>query len=348
MDAFLRSIHWDHTLTNLVAETESNVSKLFQFGDEISSMITFQDFFLALEVGNSLSLDGYRLTIEDAYLANLGSIDETEETKLFWKVFHELKQDLKSISPIDRFTGEYIHQIARHATNDTSLNSYRSKQIWINGKTIDDADFIPAHPKDIEIAMEQLFSFISSTGKYPKSITIALAFAFFFLVLPFQTHNARISRYLFQLLIKYHFKSENFVFPFSLFLARDTKECNRQIMNIAQNDTITSFITYFLQLLKNSSDLSLSKLKELHTYQESLSRKLTSTKRGEIASDKLLHFLPTEPYISVKRAEDITGLAKPNANILVSKFSKSGILKLVGNSKRNRIFYVKGYYDIMT
>ncbi len=348
MDSFVKGIIWDHSLTNLVSETESALTKLFQYSELAKDMNSFQDFFLSIEVANSLSLDGLRLTVEDAYLANLGSIDMNDETKIFWNIYHNLKKDLKEIPKLEHFNGEHMKQFARHATGDTTLNAYRSKQIWINGKSIDDAEFIPANPKDIELAMEQFFSFISTIGKYPKSITISIAFAFFFLVLPFQAQNARISRYLLQLLIKYQWKSEHFIFPFSLFLARDTKECNRQIMNIALKDDISSFLIYFLNLIKSSAVLSLEKAKELQLFQNVLPNKVKSTKRGQIASDKLLHLLPSEPYISVKRVEEITGLAKPNANILVSKFSKTGIIKLVGNSKRNRIFYAKGYYDIMT
>jgi len=60
----------------------------------------------------------------------------------------------------------------------------------------------------------------------------------------------------------------------------------------------------------------------------------------------LLERLYNQPFITAKNVIEITKLAPPNANNLIKKFLKLGVLKEWGNRKRNRVFFYEEYLNL--
>ena len=63
----------------------------------------------------------------------------------------------------------------------------------------------------------------------------------------------------------------------------------------------------------------------------------------------LLQKLYKQPIINIAKAQEFTGLARNNANFLVAKFVKAGILKQTDKSKDyGRRFAYQRYLDLFT
>ena len=90
-----------------------------------------------------------------------------------------------------------------------------------------------------------------------------------------------------------------------------------------------------------------STARQIVNLREQHRQQIMEKRRGSAANGlTLLESLFWRPVISVQHASEVTGLAYPNANNLVSKFEELRLLREISGQKRNRRFAYEPYLQL--
>ena len=164
---------------------------------------------------------------------------------------------------------------------------------------------------------------------------------------PFLYGNGRIGR----LLITFYLNHKSVISKPTLYLSKYFKK-NRKyyydhLLNLSEEGDYVSWIKFFLEgvIITSKEAVELAReIKELREKDLSLIQTLgRSVKNGNL----LLNFLFEKPIISVKEAGSILKLTFPNAQVIINKLIEIGILSLLKDQKRNRLYVYREYLNIL-
>jgi Fic family protein len=149
-----------------------------------------------------------------------------------------------------------------------SRGKYKQVQNWIGGSTKHDARFVPAPPKKVKKAMEDLFDFLNNeTYDVPDLIKIGIAHYQFETIHPFDDGNGRVGRLLIPmyLLDKKILKYPLFI---SHFFAEQRRDYYDNLDRVRSSNDLTHWIKFFLVAIKSSAKRTINIINELDNYKK--------------------------------------------------------------------------------
>jgi Fic family protein len=216
------------------------------------------------------------------------------------------------------------------------------------GSTLRTARYVPPPVPEMLEALDNLEKFIyeENSGLSPL-IKIGLIHAQFETIHPFLDGNGRTGRLLITLLMcHYQLLSEPMLYLSYFFKLHRTEYYDR-LQAIREQGDWEGWLHFFLVGVKQVANEANDKTKRILDLRES-HRKLISQQLGRRAGKALeLHeYLLKNPFVNVKKAQDVTGQSYANANTLVKDLTEIGILQNLDERERDRVFVYKDYSSI--
>lgn len=226
---------------------------------------------------------------------------------------------------------------------------FRKSQNWVGpqGCSLAEATFIPPHVHEMKIALGDFETFLHLDSSLPPLIKIGLAHGQFETIHPFIDGNGRIGR----LLITFLLCREDILSRPLLYLSHYFKKHRAQyyerLQAIRDNGEWEEWILFFLQgvyeVSREATETARKILRMREEHREDIIKHFGSRSGNAV---KLLEHLYWHPIISIVFVRKLTGLAYGNANNLVGRFEKMGLLSEITGQKRNRKYSYKPYLEL--
>jgi Fic family protein len=244
-----------------------------------------------------------------------------------------------------------IHKIllkgARGGRRDPG--EFRESQNWIGpqGCSMTEATYVPPPVHEMKLALGDFETFLHLDSSLPPLIKIGLAHGQFETIHPFIDGNGRIGR----LLITFLLCREDILSQPLLYLSHHFKKQRAQyyekLQAIRDNGEWEEWLIFFLQgiyeVSREAAETARRILSMREKHREDIIKNFGSRSGNAV---KLLEHLYWSPIISIAFVRKLTDLAYGNANNLVGRFEKMGLLTEITGQKRNRKYSYKPYLEL--
>ncbi|MEA3305352.1 MAG: Fic family protein [Candidatus Omnitrophota bacterium] len=324
--------------------------------DGICEILPDIDFFIEMyikrEATSSSQIEGTQATFNDVLKEEANIKDNTisSDVKEILNYIDSINYGIEKLEtlPLSLRLIRKLHSVLLRDTRGgfKSPGEFRKSQNWVGGKTINEASYVPPPVDKLMPLLDNFEKFLHSDIQMPALLKTALMHSQFESIHPFLDGNGRTGR----LLINFFLYEKKILRKPLLYISSYFNK-NRQayyykLSAISKEDDMEGWVAFFLKGIIEISEDAVKLSREIHKLRE-IDRVKTSnlgktTKNALIVLDKLY----SHPIISSKNVKEITGLATPNANKLISKFINLNILEQAHGKKRNRIFSYKKYLDL--
>ena len=224
---------------------------------------------------------------------------------------------------------------------DSRPGQLRDSQIWIGppGSTFETAWFVPPAPGLAVDSMAALQRFLTDRNiAMPPSLKVAIAYYQLETIYPFVDGNGRVARMLLPLLFSQQPGVRASMLSFSAFFNRDRTQHFRQLQGVRERGEWASWFAYFLQAVRAAAADSLAVVAQVNEQRKRDEDSIAAAMGGASTRPamQLLEAMASRPLQSVSTVGAVTGRTFANANQLVGKLERLGILREITGRKRNR------------
>ncbi|MDB5067666.1 MAG: filamentation induced by cAMP protein Fic [Chloroflexi bacterium] len=225
----------------------------------------------------------------------------------------------------------------------------RTSQSWIGGNDHNPcgADFVPPPPEEVERLLHDLALFCNEET-LPPLVQAAVAHAQFETIHPFDDGNGRTGRALVQIVLRRRGLAPAFVPPVSVILARAR---DRYIEGLTRfrEDRIAEWLETFAVATRQAADLAVRYAGRVAELQDRWRQQLreTSNPRADAAAWAMIEILPAYPVVTVPVGVAATRRTKPAVTNGVAELERSGVLRRLTESARNRAWEAEGLLDLV-
>jgi Fic family protein len=217
---------------------------------------------------------------------------------------------------------------------------FRTVQNWISaeGQKIDDAVYVPPAPEVLLDALKNLEKFIQGPPEgMPSLVHCAVLHYQFEAIHPFLDGNGRIGRLLIPLfLCEQKIMPQPLLYP-SAYFEKNKSEYYERLLAVSQKSDWNGWIKFFMTAVYNQSDdatQNIQKLIELQKKYDIVLRKNKATHNAFLLKENLF----SNPYTTITNTAEYLGVSFVTAQNTIKILQKHGILRLLSEKKRNRVF----------
>lgn len=346
----------DEELTTLLVQATHSIGRL----SGLSTIIPDPDLFVYLYVRKeallSSQIEGTQCSLEDILnpdaepLSDDTSPKDIEEVSNYVKGMNDGLARLSDLPVSTRLIKE-IHAILMKGVRGAGKTpgEFRRSQNWIGrpGATLNNAEFVPPPPEDVDRLMSELEKFIHATDKIPPLIKVALIHAQFETIHPFLDGNGRLGRLLITFLLVHWKVLEKPLLYISYYFKAHRTEYYARLMDVRMHGDWEGWIKFFLRAVHESAEMGAESATEIH--------KLMTTDRARIQSEDVTpatllsydHFC-REPILTNPILVARLKSSKPTVQRALDHLLRLGIIAEVSGKKRRRRYAYQAYLSILT
>jgi len=223
---------------------------------------------------------------------------------------------------------------------------FRTIQNWIGtpGSTIATASYIPPPPGEVQPCLAKWEKFLHESD-LPPLVTIALAHYQFEAIHPFLDGNGRVGRLLIIL-----FLIERGILPTPLLYLSAFFEASRRdyyggLRGVSERGAWNDWVEYFLAGVARVSEDALNRAVRINELLAQWQKKVSGDSTNTPL--RVVELLGANPFITAKGASEKLSIAFTTAQRAIQRLQRIGILKLVGDAKRDRVFCAQTLLDIL-
>ncbi len=342
---------------NVLSDLEKATSSLGRL-DGLAEMLPDLDFFIFMYVRKEATLssqvEGTKATMVDALRAEVdlkqGLPDDVDDILRYIEALNLGMARLTELPLSIRLIRE-AHERLLSPGSRTESHAYpgqlRTTQNWVGGATPDRARFVPPPPDQVPEALSQIERFIHLADAMPNLIRAGLAHAQFETVHPFVDGNGRTGR----LLVTFMLCEKNLIRRPILYLSEFFKR-HREIYFDRLHDyhdkgNVNEWLEFFLSGVQSVAEEGAETIRRINDLWNRDIPRVAGFGKNQETALKVIHHLFKSPIVTVRRIQEITGLARNNANRLVDKFVDAGILVQMDETvEYGRTFVYRDYLAI--
>ena len=214
-------------------------------------------------------------------------------------------------------------------SNTKRIGEYRNWQVFIGreGTTIEEASFVPPAPQNITTLMSNLEKYIHSQEKDPL-VQLAIIHAQFEMIHPFGDGNGRLGRIILPIFLTFKGLLSTPMFYLSAYFEKHRDTYYAKLNNISKKGDWDSWVNYFLNAVKEQSDLNIAKAKAIMDLYENKKEQIKATTKSQYAVD-LLDFIFTYPIFNSSQLIKVKCIKSTTAKDLLRKIENENIIKLI-------------------
>ncbi|MDF2636716.1 MAG: hypothetical protein K0R78_3590 [Pelosinus sp.] len=346
------SIEMDEEIIFLLVKANRTLGILDALSTRIPNIDLFVSMYVRKEALLSSQIEGTQATLDDildpALEDNINSnvADVINYIKAVWYAINRLQE----LPLCNRLLRE-IHGVLLEDMRGGEKNpgEFRYSQNWIGppGSTLNNANYIPPNPEDMEVAMSNLEKFINGEDELDALIKIALIHYQFETIHPFLDGNGRIGRLLITLFLR---EKQLLNYPtlyISYFLKRNRIEYYDRMMDVRLKGTFEQWIKFFLKALAESAEDAIATIDSLVALNERDYGKVEGVKSSFKTTVKVFEYIKRNPIIDIKKTSTELGISFNTVSKAVNNLMDIGILRQTQNANRNRCFAYEDYLAIL-
>ena len=348
-------IEIDSELTEKLIKAYRVLAILDDRAMHIPNIDLFISMYVQKEALLSSQIEGTQATLEDIFNPNISENinSDVDDVINYIKATKYAIQRLDTLPLCSRLLLE-THEVLLSGVRGREKNpgEFRKSQNWIGGagSTIKTARYIPPDVLYMQEALSDLEKYMNTDGGLDDLIKIALIHYQFETIHPFLDGNGRVGR----LLIVLYLLEKKVIKTPSLYLSFYLKE-NRieyydRMTVVRENGDYEQWVKFFIEGIYVSGQSAIETADELIAIRNSNLKRLEAenyTKRTHETMIKIFGYLEAHPIIEIgKTAKDLS-LSYNTVASAVSRFEALGILSLVNNQDRNKVYSYDDYISIL-
>lgn len=350
-------VNIDMSLWQLLSDADRALGRL----DGVTETLPNPDLFIAMYVRKEAVLSSQ---IEGTQ-ASLVDLLEYEVKKVSSGLPHDVGEVVNYVNAINyglirlrelpfslRLIREIHAELLRGVRGaERSPGEFRTSQNWIGppGCTLSRSSFIPPPPDEMKQCLGDLERFIRDNTPMPALLKLGLIHAQFETIHPFLDGNGRIGRLLITHLLCQQGILQRPLLYLSYYFKLNRTEYYERLMLTRTKGDWEGWLQFFLKGIYEVSRQATDTARKIIALREH-HRQIINDRNDRFPSAfnalKLLDRLYDAPIITVKAVQEMTGLSKPSANVLVANFERAGLLSQINPGRRNRIFGYAHYLDL--
>lgn len=348
------SFFWtDKGINELLEQASLKLGELNAFSQFVPDIDMFIKMHITKEAVISSRIEGTQTNMEEALIDKPGidpeRRDDWQEVNNYVRAMNTAIEELNTL-PLSNRLIKNTHKILLSSGRGEykTPGEFRRSQNWIGGASLADATFIPPAHTELPELLSDLELFLHNTEiQIPHLIKIALAHYQFETIHPFLDGNGRIGR----LLITLYLVSQGILDAPLLYLS-DFFEKNKTLYYdnltfVRTKNDLGQWIKFFLVGVIQTAEKGVDTLDKIVSLKKSIEEESIllmgrRTKQGMV----LFHQLFSQPVLTSKEVESMTGLSRKAANDLIKVFIEKNILKETTGYQRNRVFIFDEYMKL--
>jgi Fic family protein len=347
-------IQMDAELTRLLSNADRALGRL----DGVASILPNPDLFVAMYVRHeavlSSQIEGTQSTLEDVlvYEADTrGEVRTKDVTEVvnYVGAMNEGLQRLPTLPLSLRLLREiHARLLADVRGGERQPGEFRTSQNWIgsSGCTLNQADFVPPPPHEMQTALDNLEKFLHDRESLPVLIHCGLAHAQFETIHPFLDGNGRVGRLLITLLLCERKILERPLLYLSYYLKAHRANYYDRLTAVRNDGDWEGWLKFFLRGVYEVSLSATDTAREILSLRERHRQLFTEKVSSTVNALKLLDFMYENPIFSVNQAKDYLGCAYGTVSSIVQELETLDVLREVTGQHRNRLFSYDAYRNL--
>ena len=223
----------------------------------------------------------------------------------------------------------------------------RRSQVWIGGTRPGNAAFVPPPADAVRDLLGDLETYIHGKDELPPLLRVAAAHVQFETIHPYLDGNGRIGRLLIALLLAHWGILEFPLLYLSVYLKAHQPRYYDLLSRVRERGGWVDWFEFFLdgvQVIANdAADTATALFKQVDRDRQAL----LSNKSVTVTAIQLFETLPEHPVISMPLVTRLLSTSKPTAGKAINLLVEQGILKEIGDRKRDRIYKYDKYVRIL-
>jgi Fic family protein len=131
----------------------------------------------------------------------------------------------------------------------------------------------------------------------------------------------------------------------SLYLKTHRSEYFDRLTAVRERGDWEGWLAFFLEGVAMAADEAVATARHLYRVVESARDRVLASDDATLLSLRLFEQLPEHPIITVNHAMDLLGCSRPAAGKAVNVLESAGVLGLLGERKKNRLFVFEDYVE---
>lgn len=340
----------DESINELLERASLKLGELNSFSRFVPDPDMFIKMHVVKEAVTSSRIEGTHTNIEEAVAEereiNPEKRDDWREVNNYVIAMNTAIEELKTL-PLSNRLIRNTHKILLSSGRGEhkTPGEFRTSQNWIGGASLDDAVFIPPAHTELPDLLADLEQFLHNTDiKIPHLIRIAIAHYQFETIHPFLDGNGRIGRLLITLYLVSSGVLEKPLLYLSDFFEKNKNLYYDNLELVRTKNDLTQWLKFFLTGVIQTAENGVATLHRIIELKTAIERDkiMTMGKRAK-QGIVLLQALFSQPVMTVKDVQQVTGLSPKAANDLAQAFLAAGILTETTGYQRNRVFSFEEY-----
>jgi Fic family protein len=345
-------LEWTPRLIRALSDADRLIGKLAGEGGRLPNPHVLMRPFVKREAVLSSKIEGTQATLGEMLAAEAGvavdrSPEDLREVGNYVVALEHGIIRLKELPLCVRIVRELHEKLMTGVRgHQATPGRFRKIQNWIGkpGSTPATASFVPPPPEAVEDCLAAWERFIHDSD-LPPLVTIALAHYQFEAIHPFLDGNGRVGRLLITL-----FLIERQVLPtpllyLSAFFEAARRDYYEGLRGVSEHGAWSDWIEYFLLGVARMSEDALSRASRMNgklaEWQKTVAGDSTN------APLRVVELLAANPFITAKGAAEKLSFAFTTAQRAIERLDRLGIVKQVGDAKRDRVYCAKALLDIL-
>jgi len=345
-------LEWTPRLIRVLSDADRLIGKLAGEGGRLPNPHILMRPFVKREAVLSSKIEGTQATLGELLAAEAGVVvdrspEDLREVGNYVVALEHGIVRLKELPLCVRIVRELHEKLMTGVRgHQATPGRFRKTQNWIGrpGSTPATASFVPPPPEAVEDCLAAWEKFLHDSD-LPPLVTIALAHYQFEAIHPFLDGNGRVGRLLITL-----FLIERQILPtpllyLSAFFEASRRDYYEGLRGVSERGAWSDWIEYFLQGVARMSEDALSRANRINgklvEWQKTVAGDSTN------APLRVVELLAANPFVTAKGAAEKLSVAFTTAQRAIERLDRLGIVKQVGEAKRDRVYCAKALLDIL-
>ena len=345
-------LDWTPRLIGALSDADRLVGRLAGEGGRLPNPHILIRPFIRREAVLSSKIEGTQATLGELLAAEAGaavnrSPEDLREVGNYVVALEHGILLLKKLPLCVRLTRE-LHKklLAGVRGQQAAPGRFRNIQNWIGqpGSTLATASYIPPPPGEVEPCLAAWEKFLHQS-QLPPLVTIALAHYQFEAIHPFLDGNGRVGRLLITL-----FLIERQILPTPLLYLSAFFEASRRdyydgLRDISERGAWNDWIEYFLLGVARMSEDALSRATRINQLIAQWQKNVSgATSKNPL---RVVELLGANPFVTTKGVAQRLRIAFTTAQRAIERLERAGIVKPVGDARRDRVYCAGALLDIL-
>lgn len=299
---------------------------------------------LRKEAVSSSQIEGTTSEITDLYLFE--AADETsglpEDVREVSNYLKALEYGLDRIKflPVSTRLFRELHAVLMKGVRGghAYAGELRTTQNWIGkpGCTLNEADFVPPPPEELNGCLSDLEVFINSESRIPPLVKLALVHYQFEAIHPFVDGNGRVGRLLIALLKTSWGMLDQPGLYLSGYFEANRQEYYSRLRSVSFEGEWNSWVLFFIEAVLEQANFAKCKLREMMNLRNDWIQRVRSISSSLPMT--LIDHLFENPILTIPQASEKLDVTYVSARRAIQSLCKNGILTPLDGSK-----YAKKY-----